>query len=506
MFVFCEPDLEPAPLSALSPNELKAIGSSFDQGARCFLFPAQGDDWLCVNVPFHEGYINRRQPIDLDASVLVDMLHTQVTPLSDWIHLANPYPPGSPCTLPHGFCIFFSPSRGMDAAPNRSLALYFLEPYVIHGNILGAQFSVDGLIVEDVDESKIELVRHVVVSSMINYRAAPGTTVTASNYQLEACQVFLHRRLSGRGGSGLQLPDELVRYLYTWLGFPSLAAMAGVSVYHRSLLHVEVTRRLQVLMGLPSRKFPANVLFAFLDVLDRGYALLAGRLARNLVRDIIKPCPTIDLLCPTQSIRPVEEALAALGYSFTGLEAAVFPFMEDSVCDVRVFEGPGSMVFLVRCRADTAFQTLLRSSNTSLLNALSGTRVYSYYPELTRAGVGLVMKHDPAFAVINPDIELQEANDRWAVPCGTMCPATWRKTIGDRALMRIIWRSSWSLNDGDTGPSAKNCALGDVRWGSPDSEKEIPSFVETCWEDNAGALMWKVFDRCSNIWCSNYGI
>ncbi|KAH6904772.1 hypothetical protein BKA70DRAFT_1506238 [Coprinopsis sp. MPI-PUGE-AT-0042] len=482
MYAFSEPDLDPAPLSALTPDELVAIGARQHQGARCLLFPAQGVDAVLVNVPFHKGFDNQRRSIDLDSAVLVDMPDSTVTPLSERVHLANPYPPGTQYTLANGFCVYVGPWRGTDALPNRSLAHYFAEPYVIRGNVLVSQVSQTG-VVENIDESRVSLIRHIVVSSILSFRGSPDCAVTARNYLPTVMDLVTEQDCRRRGESGISLPEELIVRLYEHLSFPSLVATAGLSIFHRNLLHEEVARRVGVLMGLSLQNYPMSVLYAFLDSLDKGKALLAGRLARNLIRDVGVAVGVVDLLCPTQSVVDVESALNLLGYSFNGLYASVYPFMEGFICDVRVFEGPGSLIYLVRCPYDTAFPTLLRGSNTSLMNTLSGTRIYSFYASLTRAGVGLVVKDDPAFALRNQDIQLQDANDQWIRPCGAICPAIWRKTIGDPGLLCVVWRNSRSIHIRQAGdPEANNHGV--LRWGSP-VPASIPSFLEPCWEDDA---------------------
>jgi hypothetical protein len=179
MFSFSDPELEAAPLSTLRPEQLLAMGLRDVEGVRCLLFPAQGGQPLCLNIPFHDGYENQRRSIDLDFSKVIDVPDENVLSLSNTILLANPYPPETNFSLPNGYCIFSSPvvrllplvrlmvyrpspQRGMETTRNKSLAGYFNEPYVIHGNVLVAQMAVDGVEIEDIDDSRVHLVRHIV--------------------------------------------------------------------------------------------------------------------------------------------------------------------------------------------------------------------------------------------------------------------------------------------------------------------------------------------------------
>jgi hypothetical protein len=118
--------------------------------------------------------------------------------------------------------------------------------------------------------------------------------------------------------------------------------------------------------------------------------------------------------------------------------------------------------------------------------------------------VGLVLKADSTFAVTNPGIELQESNARWAVPCRSICPATWRKTIGDRGRMAVVWRSSWSLERARSGEDGRAGFDKDIQWGFPGSPTLVTPFMDACWEDDVDALQWKPFKKCSNIWCANH--
>ncbi|KAH6904073.1 hypothetical protein BKA70DRAFT_1227114 [Coprinopsis sp. MPI-PUGE-AT-0042] len=466
MHTFSEAELEPAPLSVLSPEELREIGSACTPGAQCLLFPAMGDAAVRVNVPFHQGYASKRRPIDLDAHVLVDHLESKVYQLSDYMHRAEPFPPGSEYTLPNGYWLYLGPLRGTAAPTNRCLANYFVEPYRITGNVLVAQVSRDGQIV-DIDNKKISLILHILIRII---------TILFDVDKVWLCTIALRLYYFDIPRS----EEVSITYLARHLDFPSLVAMAGTALYHRDLFGREIGTRLQILMDVRSHSMRA--LCKFMAALDSARALLAGRVARNLVRDLIVPCRIVDILCPTQSVLQVEEALEAFGYTSSGLEAVVYPYMEDSVCDVRVFEGLGAMINLVRCPFDNAFPTLFHCSNTSMMNAISGTRIYSYYPRLTRAGVGLENKPDLAFRNFNPDIQILADNSRWMLPCDLVCPGTVRKTIDDSAM-----QPQASLPWGTNG------------WGLSSRARTQPSFVEPCWENNAGAISWIFWEKSKGV-------
>jgi hypothetical protein len=117
---------------------------------------------------------------------------------------------------------------------------------------------------------------------------------------------------------------------------------------------------------------------------------------------------------------------------------------------------------------------LVASCWTGQMNAISETRLYSFYPALTQANFSLRSDLDDDEAETGQaSVNLEYDNDGFNIPCGKCCPALNRKTYGDEGVAIVPWS-----RDG-------------VQFGDPDSDELL----------NERCYLWRFTEFCHNPSC-----
>jgi hypothetical protein len=124
---------------------------------------------------------------------------------------------------------------------------------------------------------------------------------------------------------------------------------------------------------------------------------------------------------------------------------------------------------------------------------LTANQIVTYFPEMTFARERMVIEGAKGAGqdeerTCRTDVTMIEDNSAWTKPCGITCPATHRKTIGDRGVAKYAWSPS---NGYEHPSSVQRNAWGNIM----DDRRDISDTVLSA---------WRVMKRCQNTFCSNY--
>ncbi|KAH6906276.1 hypothetical protein BKA70DRAFT_1289404 [Coprinopsis sp. MPI-PUGE-AT-0042] len=199
---------------------------------------------------------------------------------------------------------------------------------------------------------------------------------------------------------------------------------------------------------------------------------------------------------------------------YSGDPPAQVEYTEGVVSFVRCTGTRGGKITLLSCKSGP-FRTLVSAHHTGLMNALSATRLYSFFLESTTSGTPLVNLIPARYNTENTYFRLHEPTSiihqnhpvdsraSWGVPCGLCCPARLRKSIDDKGLLSYQW-----INPQDCVPAPK------FRWGWRDWESEDlwmeRDYLEAR-DANEGIVdvdgtgpeqfSWRVWETCTNPTC-----
>jgi hypothetical protein len=125
-------------------------------------------------------------------------------------------------------------------------------------------------------------------------------------------------------------------------------------------------------------------------------------------------------------------------------------------------------------------QVMLAAPILAQSNLVMPTRLYSQFPNLVTVPTALRTDNSrarfPHRASVCYDIET--TNHKWSYPCGPLCPARYKKSVGDKGVASFMWNSSRNV------PPTR--------------------FQDTDYLLAESVLAWKYSIRCRNLNCDNY--
>ncbi|KAH6869443.1 hypothetical protein BKA70DRAFT_1451908 [Coprinopsis sp. MPI-PUGE-AT-0042] len=199
---------------------------------------------------------------------------------------------------------------------------------------------------------------------------------------------------------------------------------------------------------------------------------------------------------------------------YSGDPPANVEYTEGVVSFVRATGTGGGKITLLSCK-DGPFHTLVSAHHTGLMNALSATRIYSFYLKSTTSGIPSANRIPAHYNTNNTFFRLHEppsiihqqppVDNRasWTVPCGFCCPARLRKSIDDKGCLSYRW-----INPQNCDPALQH------QWGWRDWDSEDMWLDRDCWEprdanegivdvDGTGVeqFSWRIWETCTNPTC-----
>lgn len=260
----------------------------------------------------------------------------------------------------------------------------------------------------------------------------------------------------------LRLP-EMIHEIHQHCGLDSLVALAGVNLHMRSSVKSYVLRfviaKLQPFFpthnGMLSPRiiispiYPSEALCLFWDELHRAAGVVSGALASSIVRnDQFWPVDDLDIVVPLGSTQSIRQHIIKSGYR-----------LHSNSKLPRTLAGP--------CKSYTTFNSahhlrritvsesedlsvlshILGAPHTAFMNALTPTKILSFYPSFTTAHVTLEAKHsppDPFQYYKDMGLEFYQSVADMCQPCGIACPEVYRRVRGGRGILSFDWDSDRS--------------------------------------------------------------
>ncbi|RXW13368.1 hypothetical protein EST38_g12485 [Candolleomyces aberdarensis] len=241
----------------------------------------------------------------------------------------------------------------------------------------------------------------------------------------------------------------------------TVMALSRVNQEGRRSAQVEIRARLKMVVApfVPSERFAS-----FMNLLQITGTIIIGSVARRLftinsafIQDIDEPevkryttSANLNLCTPPGKRDLVVRWLTNEKFltwspsgdrrqAARGLEVVASSFMTGC----RDVKGSKHFVTVTESRG-SVLAVVLSSTYTAQTNAISATRLYCFYPNLITSEFSLrsdIAKHH-LHRRSSIGFKLQSSNRSWQAPCGPVCPATTRKTIGDKGVASFVWDPS----------------------------------------------------------------
>ncbi|KAF8059265.1 hypothetical protein FPV67DRAFT_1675340 [Lyophyllum atratum] len=195
----------------------------------------------------------------------------------------------------------------------------------------------------------------------------------------------------------------------------------------------------------------------FWQVLTSTKGVLSGDLSLAIMQPLAqhRPCPNVLMLyIPRGATDAIATFFHAIGYEdvpvpvwhFT--RSAMFPWQK-----MRAFRR-STIVVCFESIGSSVLPLVLTGPCTAVMNAVTATRLYMFYPKFTLNGLGIVGKNWPADYVTEfyafQGIHVRGQDEYTpGVPCSYECRGFIRRIRGDRGMAVVTWNSSGDQTNTD---------------------------------------------------------
>ncbi|KAJ2919812.1 hypothetical protein MD484_g572, partial [Candolleomyces efflorescens] len=193
----------------------------------------------------------------------------------------------------------------------------------------------------------------------------------------------------------------------------------------------------------------------------------------------------LNIVVPFGKLTPFTKALEEFGYDGIPQFKNIFPAFDEtvaSVCDMeREDEVAGQTLKLTLTESlGGIMQVMLAAPISAQSNLITPTRIYSQFPNLVTMATALRTDNLRARFTRRTVVcyDMETSNRNWTYPCGALCPAKYRKSVGDKGVASFVWNSTRIV------PRTR--------------------FQDTDYLLAESILAWRYSIRCRNLNCDNY--
>ncbi|KAG2022479.1 hypothetical protein CC2G_000221 [Coprinopsis cinerea AmutBmut pab1-1] len=458
-----------------------------------------------IRVPVHLFHHKSPTPLNLHIENYVDtdiIVPGKAYNTRDYMNLIGRAAPDHTGFLTNRYAVFWTGDSLPSLSRNEYLERLF-QNVVVKGNVLVVEHN-NAFQCVDVDVTLLPRYELLAASVVSQYTHLPSYHVNPTNIEClrdlgwpPSVPVIRSQNILLQP-SPLFTPD-LLNQILEFLPTFYLPVVAGLSSFHRRQAQLVLRARLRAAV---SNHFSYAEFPSFLALLHTGRLLLVGDIVRRVLQNESEESRRLDLIVCSPSWRKVFEYLEDLGYrivSFTPPKAG----SSHSTGATMVLSRRAFLLSIVESLDYSPYQTLLRSSNTLQINAISNTLLTSFYPLHVHARRGWKVYDDNDFNYANPNQMLYTNTTSTPGTCNLYCPAETRNTYSDRGTFTFLWNGRYAVDDS---------SLELVDWNSSPALRPVTAYSLQDPEPGLGANTWEVEDpialwtldlECSNPNCPN---
>ncbi|KAF6749400.1 hypothetical protein DFP72DRAFT_852547 [Ephemerocybe angulata] len=464
---------------------------------KCFAIGTDSSTGTIVSVEIHAGCHDAPRNIDLHIEDYVDQRSREVYVgsynISSTGACIREWPLSSGQEEPYHFSVYAAPaySKSSESLPTNigfSLIPHCQSAHSIDwsfkGNILVAKsYHADECLV-DVEEADIYFIKRLVYS-FLSRRERWADHPLAS---VEARPAW---------GLAIMVPYVDWRSLHILRLFRLASPVA---------IRREVKRRIYEVLS----KFLPNLgdLDKFFDFLFKTRSVIVGSVVRKIL--LLNSCndSALDVPYDLNIISPpagetIDEEfhnfLRGVGYSrFDDRKPRKdYGGLLRSFVEMHSDNPDQSQPITISASRKDIMEVVLASETTAQMNILTGMSIVSLYPKLVSTNECLSVPRvgvADAKRTSSPLVTRYTDNAHWTRPCGSYCPATIRKTVGDRGSFRYMWcqRERREMEIWALGNRFPHVTISDRHTFDPDCALR------------RGVLAWSLHDCCRNPFCEYF--
>ncbi|KAF6751172.1 hypothetical protein DFP72DRAFT_851108 [Ephemerocybe angulata] len=470
---------------------------------KCYVLGTGSSTGVIVSVELHAGFYNSPRNIDLHVEDYVDQrsrdVHVGSYNISSMGACVREWPLQSGLEEPYHFSIYAAPTYSKHSESLPTNIGFSLLPHChsaksldwsYKGNILVAKSYHKDECLVDVEEADIYFIKRVVHSFL-------------SRREHWADHPLAYTEAQPAWGL-----DDLVEVMVPYTDWRTLHILRLFHLASPIAIRSEVKRRIYEVLSefLPNRRD----LDKFFDFLSKSRSVIIGSVVRKILLLNSRNDSALDVPYDLNIISPpagetIDEEfhnfLRGVGYGRFQEKKPRKDYggLLRSFIEMHPNDSDKSRFVTISASRNDVMEVILASETTAQMNVLTGMSIVSLYPKLvptneclsvSRVGVAAA----GAERTSSPSVSRYPDNGHWMRPCGSYCPATIRKTVGDRGSFRYMWcqparreMEIWAL--GNKFPYVR---ISDYHTFDPDCPLR------------RGALAWSLYDRCRNPFCEHY--